>query len=130
MRRTPSPGGNGVRRDGRSDYLKASLTFSPACFRLPLVSSAWPSAWRSRSSVASPSASLPLPESSSALFFILSIPLMRMHSFSAVPAYRRYLPAGRVPTPVEDFYREALQATEENAGRARDEPCGWCGSYG
>src|SRR5690606_2578570 len=72
------PGQTNAPRDvspaGRQEpvYLKASLTFSAACLRLPLVWSFWPSAWRSLLSVASPTASLILPEVFSVEFAILS----------------------------------------------------------
>src|SRR3954447_11617814 len=47
--------------------LKASLTLSPACLRSALLWSDLPSACISRSSLASPSFSLPLPSAPSAL---------------------------------------------------------------
>ena len=46
-RARPEPAKGG--EEGVLLYLKTSLTFSPACLRLPLTWSALPSAWRSRS---------------------------------------------------------------------------------
>src|SRR4051794_2159483 len=65
----PPPEG---RRSCRSAHLKASLTFSPACFRLPAVLSFSPSACRSRLFVAPPTADFARPASSWALSSILS----------------------------------------------------------
>src|SRR3712207_504104 len=56
----------------RTQSLKASFTFSPACLRLPLAWSVSPSARRLSSPVASPACSFATPPSSSALFFALS----------------------------------------------------------
>ncbi len=56
----------------RRQLLKTSLIFSPACLRLPLAWSAWPSASSSSSSVARPTPSLTFPFISSALLSILS----------------------------------------------------------
>src|SRR4051794_9659056 len=78
--RAPPPADRGRRSPHCSStltgHLKMSLTFSPACLALPAAWSLWPSASRSRSSVALPSASLPCPASSWALFCNLSVPLM------------------------------------------------------
>src|SRR5674476_518304 len=54
-------------------FLKASLTFSPACLRLLLVWSIWPSRSICSLSVALPSFSLAAPFVSSFLFFSLSV---------------------------------------------------------
>src|SRR4051812_33871393 len=78
--RAPPPADRGRRSPHCSStltgHLKMSLTFSPACLALPAAWSLWPSASRSRSSVALPAASLPFPASSWALFCSLSVPLM------------------------------------------------------
>src|SRR3954471_5132490 len=73
-RRRPPPLGDreaGAGYAGR-DYLKASLTFSPACLRSAPAWSALPSASSRSSSVALPVVSLTLPLASCAAFEILS----------------------------------------------------------
>ena len=76
----PVPHHRGGRRllfDRAPSYLKASLTFSPACLMLALVWSALPSASRRSLSVALPVASLALPlRSSAALLILSSIPMV------------------------------------------------------
>src|SRR3954454_12796875 len=105
-----------------SGHLKASLTFSPACFRLPATLSLVPSACRSRLSVASPSDSLPSPESSWALFFILSTPLMGRPPLvrRSMPLYPRRPLLTHHVTPV---------TTRKVCGRVGPEPQGvrWTG---
>src|SRR3954451_22298824 len=68
-RTDPSGRATGVARDY---FLKASLTFSPACLMSALLWSPLPSAWRSLLSVASPSVSLALPSMPSPLLASLS----------------------------------------------------------
>src|SRR3954447_12640424 len=81
----PAVAGHPLRAPGHrggGQLLNTSLTFSPACFRLPLAWSVSPSAWSCSSSVASPTVSLALPLSSSALLPILSSVPMLAPSFA------------------------------------------------
>jgi len=66
---------------GAHHLLKASFTFSPACFRLPLVWSALPSARSLSLPLSFPAASFIFPLPCWALFFALSVVVMSGPSF-------------------------------------------------
>ena len=79
--------------------LKASLTFSPACFRLPEAWSPRPSACSCSLSVASPMLSLALPLSSSALFSTLSsVPIARSFAIATTTGLSSLWRMSRIPT--------------------------------
>src|SRR5690348_14718965 len=76
-----------MRYRGRTDhFLKASLTFSPACLRSPFDSSAWPSASRSASPVAWPAFFLILPLTSVTLLAALFSAPMKSFRLGARPS--------------------------------------------
>src|SRR5262245_4777946 len=98
-------------------FLNASLTFSPACLRLALVWSAWPSPVRRGSFVALPCCSLALPAAWSFLFRSLSkkpIALILSPPCTDLPR-RRYLnQRERIepPAAVRAGSRTCLRSTE------------------
>src|SRR5690348_6278321 len=78
-------------------FLKASLTFSPACFRLPFTSSALPSPSMYGSSRALPASFLTLPLAAWALSFALSAALTAVPSSRHTVGHARRCPRKIVP---------------------------------
>src|ERR1035437_7264405 len=96
-------GGGSIEATGADpqSLFKASLTFSPACLRLLLVWSIWPSRSICSSSVALPSCSLAAPFVSSFLFFSLSVqPITGLHSRQV--HQWRVGHVGRTSTPAQE----------------------------